>query len=54
MQEDLEIIFRLVEKNKMKFNANKFKQIALRKVKNVEVELYETPYLTISMHSLRE
>ena len=37
-----------LKKNKMKFNANKFENIALGKVKNVEVELYETQSLTIS------
>ena len=43
MQEDLEIIYKWAEENKMKFNANKFEQIAHGKRENIEVEPYKTP-----------
>ena len=43
MQEDLETIYNRAEENKMKFNANKFEQIAHGKRENVEVEPYKTP-----------
>ena len=43
MQEDLEIIHKWADENKMKFNTNKFEQIAHRKRKSIEVEPYKTP-----------
>ena len=43
MQEDLEVIYKWAEENKMKFNANKFEQIAHGKKENAEVEPYKTP-----------
>ena len=43
MQEDLEIIYKWADENKMKFNTNKFEQIAHRKRKSIEVEPYKTP-----------
>ena len=43
MQEDLEVIYKWAEENKMKFNANKFEQIVHGKRENVDVEPYKTP-----------
>ena len=43
MQEDLEIIYKWADENKMKFNTNKFEQIAYRKRENIKVESYKTP-----------
>ena len=43
MQEDLEVIYKWAEENKMKFNANKFEQIVHGKIENVDVEPYKTP-----------
>ena len=43
MQEDLEIIYKWADENKMKFNTNKFEQIAHGKRENIEVEPYKTP-----------
>ena len=42
MQEDLEIIYKWTDENKMKFNANKFEQIAHGKRENIEVKPYKT------------
>merc|ERR1712215_236188 len=42
VQKDLDAIYRWAEKNKMKFNENKFEQIAHRPLKEVKVEPYRT------------
>ena len=54
MQEDLEVIYKWAEENKMKFNANKFEQIVHGKRENVDVYIYGAvaPELTKSRFSL--
>merc|ERR1712121_148207 len=42
MQEDLDIVYRWAEKNKMKFSEKKFEQMAHGPLKGVTVETYKT------------
>merc|ERR1712121_189958 len=42
MQEDLDIVYRWAEKNKMKFNEKKFEQMAHGPLKGVTIEPYKT------------
>ena len=43
MQKGLDAIYRWVEKNKMKFNENKFEQMAHGPLEGVSVEPYKMP-----------
>ena len=43
IKKDLKTIYKWADENNMKFNTNKFEQIAHRKRENVEVESYKTP-----------
>ena len=43
MQEDLNKIYEWEEKNVMKFNEGKFEQMTSEKIKDIEVEVYNTP-----------
>ena len=43
MQEDLNKIYEWEEKNVMKFNERKFEQMTSEKIKDIEVEVYNTP-----------
>ena len=43
MQEDLEVIYKWARENKMKFNDDKFEQIAHGSIENIEVESFKSP-----------
>ena len=43
MQNDLEIIYKWAEDNKMKFNVNKFEQMAHGSIENVQLQPYKSP-----------
>ena len=43
MQEDLDVIYKWAQDNKMKFNENKFEQMAYGRIENLNIDPYKNP-----------